>query len=404
MRARSHRFPRKDKEYEDTTYYDETDNCLDIGYQRLKKMSLKYPELSYITKLLADQNNLTHLPDPKYIPHLEQLCCSYNRLVEIPFYPYLTFLNISHNSISDLSSYHNSKLVYLDCSANPKLNITYDLPYCLQFYTSENQLDHLNISKIPRIQYLDCSHNNLESISYSNTLLELNIQYNRLRVLPSNPKLIHLTCDHNDIESIGSYNELLTLNVSHNGLSQIPSLPKLTDLMASHNRISILGFLPKVVLVDLSHNSLNHFNVPPNISYLSLQFNPIQDLHLDSDMMTHLKELQISFDLYSKLYHKYYDQFDFATVDLDKTKLNALSLKLNGVFGDKIINYINKKFDTIKFTDRDKIFPMIVQGIYQRYFGEQDTDSGEKFRILYEGIGKIYYKCLVATMYFNDYE
>ena len=408
MRARSHRFPDDNDIYTDTTYYDDCDKYLDIGYQRLKRITLSCSQYN-IKKLYAEHNSLTSLPRPTELPQLEELSCSYNKLDNLPFYPNLTFLNISHNRISDLIAYRNSKLKYLDCSNNLNLNINFTLPSCEQLYITDNGISQIDLSKLPRLQLLDCSNNQFESIEGGNQLTELNIQYNKVKLLPKWQFLKHLVADHNKLVSLPSYPSLLTLSINHNQLNTLASQPKLTDLIAHHNYITEIGDMPSATLIDLSHNSLRQFSVPSNIKFLSCQFNPISDLIFSSDILSKINELQISFDLYERLYKKYYDNFDFANIELDQQKLSSLLRKLNVVFDDKIVNYINTKFEKMKFTKREKMFPLIVLWVYVHYFKNNKMDiqeilQTEKFKILYEGICKVYYKCLVVTMYFNDYE
>ncbi len=62
MNVRSHRYPDHDDKYIDTTRYDEEENYLDIGFQRLKIFEIRhYPNLNIIEKLFIDHNNLSVL-------------------------------------------------------------------------------------------------------------------------------------------------------------------------------------------------------------------------------------------------------------------------------------------------------------------------------------------------------
>ena len=235
MRARSHRFPDEDHGYVDTTHYDEDDNYLDIGFQRLKKISYN-SSFEYITKLFVDHNSLSTLPSPKEIPLLEELTCSYNKLKIIPYYPGLVFQNNSQNNISSLSIYKNCKIKYLDCSHNSNLNIDFNLPYCEQLYISDNDLNHIDLRKTPRLELLDCGNNNIETIDGVPKLIELNIQHNKIKSLQQWQSLKHLTANNNNLKTLQTYPSLLTLNINHNQLIHIASQPKLTELIAHHNK------------------------------------------------------------------------------------------------------------------------------------------------------------------------
>jgi Leucine-rich repeat (LRR) protein len=118
MHARSYKYPDSEDNYVDTTYYDETFKYLDLGYQRLKQLDIKlYPEFSYLKKLFVYHNNLKLLPDPKHLPMIEELTCDSNYLTTIPFYPKLTFLNISNNKILSCAQYHNSNVHIIPVSS-----------------------------------------------------------------------------------------------------------------------------------------------------------------------------------------------------------------------------------------------------------------------------------------------
>lgn len=410
MRARSHKYPDTldDDNYIDTTYYDEKEGSFDLGYQRLKYLDPKlYPQFSFLKKLFIDHNNLTILPDPEFLPNLEQLTCSYNRLTDIPLYPKLTFLNISNNNILDCSQYHNSHIQYFDCSFNSDFIINFSLPECKHLYINDTGLKTINLDLMPNLRYLDCGNNNLSKINGGNNLFELNIQSNHLTEIPVFPNLKHLTADYNEIRILPTYPKLKVLNITNNPLVEIKDQPLLEQLTAHNNQLQILGKMPELEVIDLQRNHLTQFTVPPKTKYLYLQFNPTTELVLDQNVLKNIKELQVNFETYKYIYKHYYHSFDRIHIQINEGKLRELLLKLNKVFTEEMSKYIYREFTNIKFDSRDEKLFKITLKLYWDYFSHNKVNTVEElvktkeFECLSNNIRKFYYKTLVVTLYFN---
>ena len=75
--TRTNRYPNEnDTNFTDTTYYDKNTSFFDMSFQNLKKIHLNlHPEFAYLKILFIDHNELIELPDPKYLPNIEQLNC-----------------------------------------------------------------------------------------------------------------------------------------------------------------------------------------------------------------------------------------------------------------------------------------------------------------------------------------
>lgn len=409
MRARSHRYPDLDR-YNDTTYYDEDDECLDLGYQLLRKINIgSYPEFTYLKKLFIDHNKLSSLPDAHYVPNLEHLTCSYNCLTQIPCYPKLTFLNIAGNQIHDCKQYHNSNLKYFDCSFNENFVMNIFLPRCRDLYINDVKLKSIDLELLPMLQVLDCSNNELFEINGGQNLVELNVQSNHLIQLPFMNNLIRLMADHNEIITMRTYPNLLSANVTRNNLIRIHDQPRLKKLIAYNNKINQLGHMPFIELIDLGHNNLDKIIIPNHAEYVSIQFNPISDLVLNTNVLSSIKELQVNFETYKHIYQKYYSYFEAINVQTNEEQLEKLLKKLSNVFNDSVARYVFRKFNNIRFREREDHLFKITLKIYWLYFPITNVKTlkelihSNEFQHLLINMTNFYYKTIVITLYFNGY-
>jgi Leucine-rich repeat (LRR) protein len=411
MHARSHQYPDLDDKYVDTTYYDEENEYLDIGYQRLKTINqANYPEFSYLKKLFVDYNNLEQLPNPKYLPNIEELSCSHNRLVSIPFYPKLVFLNIAYNKILECAQYHNSKIKYFDCSYNSNFCFNFKLPNCEHLYINDTDLESINLELVPKLKFLDCSNNKLKYFSGGYNLIEINIQHNNISKLVSMPNLVVLMADFNIIERLPSYPRLVHLSIQYNRLVEIDDQPVLKRIIANNNNINFVGNMPKLKLIDLSYNKLLHFNIPNKAKHVSLQFNPMNNISLNTEVLSTIRELQVNFKTYRNIYKKYYHSIYAVNIKTNEEILEKMLKKMDNILDEKLIRYIFKKFNHTKFVDRGEMLIKVTLKIYWNHFTIdkisttlQELINKEDFQGLLQKMVSFYYKILVVTLYFNSY-
>lgn len=409
MRARSHRYPDLDR-YNDTTYYDEDNECFDLGFQLLRKINVhSYPEFTYLKKLFIDHNKLSFLPDAQYLPNLEHLTCSYNCLTQIPYYPKLTFLNIAGNQIHNCNQYHGSNIKYFDCSFNENFVMDFYLPHCKDLYINDTKLKSIDFNLLPVLQVLDCSNNELTEINNCQNLIEINAQSNRLVKLPPMDKLIRLMADYNKIVIMRTYPNLISVNITHNHLIRINDQPKLKKLIAYNNQINQMGYMPSIELMDLGHNNLDKIIIPNDAEYVSIQFNPINDLILNTSVLQSIKELQVNFETYEHIYQKYYSYFEAINVQTNEEQLEKLLKKLSNVFNDSIARYVFRKFNNIRFREREYHLFKITLKIYWLYFPITNVKTldelvqSQNFQHLLLNMTHFYYKTVVITLYFNGY-
>lgn len=410
MRTRTHKYQDNDNCYVDTTCYDENSNYLDLGYQRLRIINIKlYPEFSHIRKLFVDHNNLNQLPDPHYLPHLEQLTCSVNSLTSIPFYPKLTFLNIAHNRIVDCSQYHNSSIRFFDCSNNPNFKLNFTLRECEQLYINNTEISSIDLNFVPKLKVIDCSNNHLSTITGGSELIEIDIKFNKIKSLPRWDKIERIMADQNLIDALETYPNLISVNISYNQLVDIATQPKLKKLIAHNNNLRNLGSMPNLEMIDLRHNNLTDISISDGAEFVSLQFNPIKKIILNKNVLKTIKELQVNFETYKYIYQNYYQNFDSVNIQINEEKLEYLLKKLGNVFNDKMIRYVFRQFCAMDFREREDALFKIAINLYCNYFPTKGINSVEElaknsqFKHLLDNITKFYYKTVVATLYFNGY-
>ncbi len=306
---------------------------------------------------------------------MKYLTCAVNKLRVIPYYPKLVFLNISHNLITDCSNYHNSSIKYFDCSFNNNFQLNFLLEKCTELYITDNNMTQLNLSFVPNVEILDCSNNCLNSVSGitnqtvaqsitngslqckepGTELIEINFQNNNISEIPIWKKVTRITGDNNNIKFLGTYPKLISINISHNNITKIDDQPLLKKIIANNNQISSIGNMPCLELIELKNNKIENFIIKKMRNMYHLQFNPILNLDLSTEVLQNIKELQISFKLYEKIYQKYYDNFKAINVRTDMDVLNNLLKLLEDTFNKEIIQYILNKFNNIKFRERENV-------------------------------------------------
>jgi Leucine-rich repeat (LRR) protein len=202
---------------------------------------------------------------------------------------------------------------------------------------------------------------------------------------------------------------MVAANISYNRLKIIDDQPSLTKIIAAYNSIEKLGRMPQLELVDFSHNCITHFDVPDKIKYLSIQFNPMTNLKLGPAVLKSIMELQVNFETYSNIYSTYYQNFEAVSIQTNEQKLEQLIKNLNHIFDEHMARYIYKRFNTVKFQDRESMLHQITLRIYWKYFSKnkartmEELVASKEFQCLLDNITKFYYRTIVITLYFNGY-
>jgi len=202
--------------------------------------------------------------------------------------PFLSFLNLSSNSIRTVSSesfFGLAHLQHLDLSSNYLTDLPYqifsNLTQLRTLSLKDNKFDSLPFDVFTAIkgslQAVDLSHNRLVFITseffHPAPLLEvINLNNNRLSILPSN--------------ALSNLPRLQTLQLSHNQLTDLPA--------------QLFSKLYGLSYLNLSHNNLKRllqitFKDMRNLRELNLSHNPIQSLeNKQFESCTRMERLYLS--------------------------------------------------------------------------------------------------------------
>lgn len=218
-----------------------------------------------------------------------------------PLWTNLTFLDLSHNALVNLSlSWLGGlqSIQYLNLSNNRISSVS------IPELCSLRQLRHVNLANnlIANFTYAEGNYSSSEC-SLSN-VVSVDLSGNKLSMLPEH--------------FLQGLSEVRLLNVSRNHLSGLPanlsqSLANLRILDLSHNLLSnletdLFSHLHELTHLYLDHNNLSfvspvHFNNISQLSFLSLGSNPLMHIHafsfsncnnlltLDLSHLTHLSSV-----------------------------------------------------------------------------------------------------------------
>lgn len=412
--------PELSNHFVDPVYFDKKNKSFDIGFQRIRffdvtKYLKKYPDFVNLQILYIDHNNLSLLPEPSHIPNLSYLNCSFNNLKTIPYYPELKFINFANNKVIDLSNYHNSVLEYIDCGFNPGFMLNFILPKCIHLYANNIDLTAINFELYPELKFVDCSHNFLTSIMISKSIVELNIQYNQIEVIPCYPNLINLDASFNKIQILETFPKLVNADLNNNILTLIKTQPVLTKLIANNNNIKKIEVLPMLELGDFSHNNLSQFILSPSMNFLSLQFNSIHNILITKKINNiplsvtdfKLKEIEMDPDVYNLIYEYFLPNIKSVQVQINTLKLRQLVKKIKNM-NNSILSFIYYSIKKVKpRKSRIMIFKICME-IYYKYFpidkysNVQEIINDANFQKLYNNIFKIYHKSIIVIAFMSS--
>lgn len=321
--------------------------------------------LLYMTTLDISHNSLTDLTKSlKSCTSLVYINISYNKLTYIPIVIgsllSLEMLDVSHNSITDV---HASLTRKLD-----KLKI-FDISY--------NQLIELSesIGLLSSLRVLNASHNQINSIHSSMSLLhaleELHLVSNLVvslaeQVFPI-PSLHTLNLDSNQLHCLPtsiSYNRCLThLSLSYNKFKQIPThllikAAKLQHWDFSNNPIQENSDTNETSAEDNDYTNQNEVNNQLRLSRIESEMSRIADV-LDCYLRNPPKNAS---QLSSTSTPIFLDVREERLYNEKQAKIHALRVKEMDVF-NKYIQHIERHADTASHEIRQTLFIQKVTAI-----------------------------------------
>ncbi|KAF8624639.1 hypothetical protein AX15_005792 [Amanita polypyramis BW_CC] len=253
-------------------YFERINNLtfLDLANNQLKKFPLVLTSMETLSFLDLSFNELEELPnDISRLRALSELRVAGNKITRLP------------STLADLRH-----LRTLDCQRNRivDLNVMCQLSSVISVYASYNSVSSLDLSFGTSLTYLDVSHNDITQLSSCQRpplgLIELNLSHAKLSsiedtTLGSLVSLRHLCLNHNTFtslpESLGKLQELTRLICSDNKLTALPrsigSLGKLKVLDAHNNSLTELPVsiwnCGSLETLNLTSNLLGNWHDPP---------------------------------------------------------------------------------------------------------------------------------------------
>ncbi|MCB0822520.1 MAG: T9SS type A sorting domain-containing protein [Bacteroidales bacterium] len=346
----------------------DTNNDGDISYAEAEaingSLDLKYQNISDLTginafteiyKLEVDHNNLTELFLDENM-NLSYLDCCHNQLNSLDYFKVKSLISVNcrNNNLTTLNANNIWYTIrYLYCQNNQLTSLNINLSKLIRLNCSNNQLSTLNIGATTGLlKAVYCSNNELKSITIhgKNTIDTLDLSHNMISNIRADFKVKLLYCDHNettniDVSKIPFMDELY--------IDENPSLEK---LIIRHYPITYeiyddetgdyettLGFFPPgdqfhagqvnyALACDWNLNS-----VPLNDTYLEIDNDGVDDVHLYSETIITSGGEEITFKAYIqplgdwRIYSQ--NEFDAAGLDFDELINPA---ELNWLTGPKI--------------------------------------------------------------------
>lgn len=268
------------------------------------KSEIYLSDVSQITKLEIEGNNIDDIADIVHFINLTHLYCNNNRISDISSLKELSKLKVVHlsgNKIKDIKSLENLvKLEELNLMDNEvkDISILSKLRNLEILYLRANEIEDINsLAKLTNLKILDLSENNIKNITGLQNLTRLNFLWlygNKISDISDLKKLkslIELQIDRNqisDISSLMDFNNLETLCMSDNDIREIKGLGSLMNLqylILNHNKIddiSELNKLKKLRNLEITYNKLTDISNLiglKNLEHLDLSNNEIIDIN-----------------------------------------------------------------------------------------------------------------------------
>ena len=250
--------------------------------------ALSLDDLSALTDLKANENNISSLQGIQYLVNLTELNLSGNSIENIAPLESLTDLkklSLSYNSVKSIDALSSLKnLEYLDLDNNNVSDFS-PLEKCVELkqlsMLKNNFSDDVNVFNLANLETLDLGKNKITQVNGLENLANL--------------KKLYLNINNiSNVSEIQNNTSLELLDLSQNNIQTIEPLSNLYNLKAlylSKNKItdtSAFGKLNSLKVLDLSENSISqlssHLSNLSGLNALYLEgnkistFSPIKDI------------------------------------------------------------------------------------------------------------------------------
>lgn len=211
----------------------------------------------------------------------------------VEFFTSLTFLNCSHNSISELDLSKNTDLMNLDCNYNRLTEIDVSAIKGLLFFScSGNSVSSVDLTANTELQGFWALSCPISSVDFSKNpkLKEIGISKTYISSLDfsNNPCMEHIDCGGSRLTSINVSKcpKLWKLNIYNNRLTRVDvsKNPELLTLGINGNMLTSIDVSnnPKLERLECYENMMQSLDVSnnPELQYLNCRENMIQSLDL----------------------------------------------------------------------------------------------------------------------------
>lgn len=387
-KARNHMYLNK-KEYYDTTHYDQNLKYLDVGFQNLKKFTLRSNLYGSITSLFISHNYITLLPEPSLLPHLTHLNCSYNPLLTaIPHYQNL--LELFCNHCPKLTHVNTQTLKILDCSST-LIDISFKAPYLKELYCRNCKCESIDGANFKNLEILDAESCNLVSLSRLN-VLEICVANNNLSEIPIIASAVRVNINNNNIKNLSSFPNAEIIEANHNKLTEVSNLLKLKKLSVRSNKIKIINNLPIIEIIDATYNQLTTITKITTLRELYVIENP--SLVIKENIFGSIFTCDMDYKAFIA------SNLRFIThhfrIEINKLTLMNLLNKYNERIDPKLLNVVSDTFNKNDFRKHPEMIKQLTDYLYNAIYGKKK--SMKNYNLLLMLLQRIYYRSLIIII------
>jgi Leucine-rich repeat (LRR) protein len=320
-------------------------------------------DLNSLKYLNLDSNQISTLKNVQFYSNLEVISLRFNLLTNLNEInsSSLKYLNVSNNRLQeiDLKNAFLPNLEYLDLSQNRLISIKNES------FLNMDKLKHLNLSN--NKLDLESEFNNVSYFHGKSLLETLDLSFNEIKYLDSNltfqylNSLKYLNLSNNKLNSLNAYvfgflYNLSDLHLASNNISFINgrcffNLRNLKKLILNNNQINSIDFLQlnkndlyNLEYLDLEENKIalineTHFQSYVYLFHLNLNSNPIQSIHENTvrTFLSSLITLRVSNTKIDSLF------LNSNLKELDLSFLNASISNIEQLTNIEWINLANSK-------------------------------------------------------------
>jgi Leucine-rich repeat (LRR) protein len=371
---------------------------LDLHLNDINQVEFKtFIDLNSLKYLNLDSNQISTLKNVQFNSKLEKLSICFNLLTNLNEInsSSLKYLNVSNNRLQeiDLKNAFLPNLEYLDLSHNRLISIKNES------FLNMDKLKHLNLSN--NKLDLESEFNNISYFHGQSHLETLDLSFNEIKYLDSNQtfqylnSLKYLNLSNNRLNSLDAFifgflYNLSDLHLASNNLTFLNgrcffNLRNLKKLILKNNQINSIDFLQlnkndlyNLEYLEIEENKITlinetHFQFYFYLSSLNLNSNPIESIHKNTfKSLKLLKTLWVSNTKIDSLFlNSNLKELDFSYLNASISGIeqltniewiNLANSKVNcsfGLFLRSSTKYVDFSYNQFKWENDSKMFNLL---------------------------------------------